>query len=772
MGNSVVNKLEVISKIIFDAKCHIERSRNVNILLCNPSSTSLRLTFHLILRWLLKIKNILFFLVFIFYCPLMSFAQTKISGTISDKQGNPVPGANVFIKDSYDGATSDDNGKFSFMTDETGEKILITTFLGFENYSQKIIPDGKEIILKITLKEKVNELNTVTISAGAFEASDEKKMVILKPLDIVTTAGANGDVYGALQTLPGTQQIGEKEGLYVRGGDASETKTIIDGIVVDNPYFSSVPDVPQRGRFSPFLFKGTSFSTGGYSAQYGQALSSVLILESQDVVEQTQTNVGIMSVGLSAGHNMAFKKSSLTFNGGYTNLKPYMSLFNQNRNWHHPPSASGGSVLYKQKTSSTGMLKAFVNYGYQTLSLNIDDINDASGDTKNFFSMNNSNWFANVSYKEMVGSNWNLFTAFSFSDNKDDIHLDAIPINKHNSLYQGRATLSRSIGKLSIFRFGGEFQKPDITQLYRSYAQLYHENFSAGFAEGDIYITQKLVTRAGIRYEFSDAIKQSNLAPRLSLAYKTGMHSQVSLAYGDFYQTPDKSYLFRKATVDYEKASHYILNYQIISEKRTFRVEGYYKNYRQLIKNVQGTSPFDSVITNTGDGFARGFDIFWRDKQTLKYGDYWISYSYLDTKRNYHNYPISATPSYAAKHTLSIVYKYFFPKLNVQTGITYAFNSGRPYFNPNKPSSEFLSDVTKPYHNLSINASYLTSVFKNFAVVVFSITNAPGIDNVYSYHYSADGTRRVEVGPSSKRFVFLAVFINIGSQKDDSDKYN
>ena len=720
----------------------------------------------------LNVQRLILVLLSIFLCPSILFAQTIISGTVSDKQGKPIPGANVFIKDSYDGASSNENGNFSFATDETGEKILSASFLGFENYSQKVMLEGKEITLKVTLKEKVNELNTVTISAGAFEASDEKKMVILKPLDIVTTAGANGDVYGALQTLPGTQQIGEKEGLYVRGGDASETKTIIDGIAVDNPYFSSVPDVPQRGRFSPFLFKGTSFSTGGYSAQYGQALSSALILESQDVVEQSGTSLGIMSVGLSAGHNIAFKKSSLGFSGGYTNLEPYMSLFNQKRDWKHFPEASAGSVVFRQKTSATGLLKTFVNYGTNKLSLNIADIEDATGETKNFFSLNNNNFFANASYKELVAKNWNLFTAFSFSDNSDQIRFNTVPISYHNSLYQGRATLSRGIGPLSILRFGGEFQKPDIEQTYSSFTQQYNENFIAGFAESDIYITQKLVTRAGLRYEFSDVISKSNVAPRVSLAYKTGKYAQVSLAYGDFYQTPDKSYLFNNRSLEYEKATHYILNYQIVSEKRTFRIEAYYKKYDQLIKKIQGTSVFDSVTTNSGDGFAQGFDIFWRDKQSLKYGDYWISYSYLDTKRDYHNFPISATPAFAAKHTWSIAYKYFFPKLNVQAWITYAYNSGRPYYNPNRPPSAYLSDFTRPYHNLSINASYLTSIFKSFAVVVFSLTNAPGINNVFSYHYSSDGSRRTEVGQAATRFIFLATFINIGSRKDDSDKYN
>jgi len=217
----------------------------------------------------------LFSLLILF--PVISFCQTTISGRITDAKNQPVAGANVTIKDSYDGASADANGAYKFSTSDEGDVIIVASMVGFTSAEKRLHLSGGEVVVNFNLKEASNELNTVTITAGVFEASDEKKMVILSPLDIVTTASSVGDIYGALQTLPGAQPTQEQEGLFVRGGDASEAKTLIDGMLVANPYFSSVPDVPQRGRFSPFLFKGTNFSTGGYSAQYGQAMSSVLV---------------------------------------------------------------------------------------------------------------------------------------------------------------------------------------------------------------------------------------------------------------------------------------------------------------------------------------------------------------------------------------------------------------------------------------------------------------------------------------------------------------
>ena len=138
----------------------------------------------------------------------------------------------------------------------------------------------------------MSELKAVTVISGSFAAGDTKRAAtVLNSIDVATVGGGNADITAAVKTLPGAQQIGEQEGLFVRGGTGDETKQFIDGTLVNNPYYTSVPDLATRGRFSPFLFKGTVFSTGGYSALYGQALSSALILESIDLPERSAANL-------------------------------------------------------------------------------------------------------------------------------------------------------------------------------------------------------------------------------------------------------------------------------------------------------------------------------------------------------------------------------------------------------------------------------------------------------------------------------------------------
>ena len=104
----------------------------------------------------------------------------------------------------------------------------------------------------------------------------------MHPVELVTVGGANGDLYHALQTLPGTQIQGESGRLLVRGGSSDEAQTYIDGMHVLNPYTATGINSPARGRYSTFMFSGVNLESGGAPLEYGEALSAVLPLETKD----------------------------------------------------------------------------------------------------------------------------------------------------------------------------------------------------------------------------------------------------------------------------------------------------------------------------------------------------------------------------------------------------------------------------------------------------------------------------------------------------------
>ncbi|MBC7920253.1 MAG: carboxypeptidase-like regulatory domain-containing protein, partial [Ferruginibacter sp.] len=255
-------------------------------------------------------KRICFFGIFGLFPFTGINAQTVVSGQVTDSKQLPLVGASVYLKGAYEGTATDTAGFFRFTTPQKGVGTLVVSALGYETTERQVGLD-QPVSLRILLRESPSTtLREVVISAGVFEASDEKRGTVLKPLDIVTIAGAGADVFRALQVLPGTSRVGEQEGLFVRGGAASETKAIIDGLIVQNPFFSSVPNVSQRGRFSPFQFKGTALSTGGYSAQYGQALSSILVLNSTDLPARSAFNAGVNLAGVYGGYTQRWNRAA------------------------------------------------------------------------------------------------------------------------------------------------------------------------------------------------------------------------------------------------------------------------------------------------------------------------------------------------------------------------------------------------------------------------------------------------------------------------------
>jgi vitamin B12 transporter len=737
------------------------------------------------MRWLL---------VFMVYFGMFgsSAMSQAVTGVVRDSRGKPVPGANLALKDSYDGGMADSLGRFSFSTTEKGDHTLVVSAIGYKPVEQNIVIENGSARAEIILREEITELKAVVITAGSFEASDKKKTTVLNSIDIVTTASANADVTSAVKTLPGAQQVGEAEGLFVRGGTAAETKIFIDGNLVNNFFYSGTPNIASRGRFSPFIFKGTIFSAGGYSALYGQALSSALILESIDLPEQSSASLSASVIGAGGGYqNLAKnKKSSWGFSFDYTNLSLAFKVLKQKPEYFRLPVYHDGDANFRIKTSRTGMLKY---YGY--FSFNQVGLRNSSIDTINYkeaYSLKNVNFYNNVSYKENFGRKWKLLAGLSYSNNRDKINgslenenneVVSLPgfeyknfnLKTNGNYFNAKSVLEYRLRALSAIRFGSEYNYSSDRIKYTDHAGISYpgvltENIVATFAESDIYLTNSIAAKFGVRAEHSSLLNKTNLAPRISLAYKLGEESQVSMAYGIFYQGPDKRYLPSTSDLDFAKATHYIAQYQQLKGKTTFRVEAFYKNYERLIKTGVINAK-ETAVGSNGYGDAKGFELFWRDKQNIKNFDYWISYSFLDTKRDFANYPKVIQPNFAAKHTASLVMKKFVPALKTQFNASYSYASGRPYYNIRYNTTEnkftiYDEGKTIDYNSLSFSVNYLPNVFNKgatkFNVFVFSITNMLGTKQVYGYSYSYNGMRKEAIVPPTRTFIYLGAFFSFG----------
>ena len=191
-----------------------------------------------------------------------------------------------------------------------------------------------------------------------------------------------------------------------------------------------------------------------------------------------------------------------------------------------------------------------------------------------------------------------------------------------------------------------------------------------------------------------------------------------------------------------------------------------------MVKYDTDFTNFDSNYNNNGSGFARGIDFFWRDSKSIKNFDYWLSYSFLDTERDYKNYLTKAQPNFANTHNLSLVGKYWVDKWRSQVGFSYAHASGRTFTNPNEAG--FLNEKTKAFNSLSLNWAYLISPQK---ILYASVNNVLGYKNINGYQYAntpdinGDFNRRA-LQPAADQFFFVGFFWTISEDKKSSQLDN
>jgi vitamin B12 transporter len=341
--------------------------------------------------------------------------------------------------------------------------------------------------------------------------------------------------------------------------------------------------------------------------------------------------------------------------------------------------------------------------------------------------------------------------------------------------FNAKAVFEKRFEGLSALRFGTEYNHSNDQAKYtlyngQKYPNSIKENLLSGFAETDVYLTNNLAAKLGARMEHSALLEKFNFAPRVSIAQKLGKDGQASLAYGIFYQNPERKYLPSSNELSFAKATHYIAQYQKVTSQVTFRAEVFYKKYEDLLKTTVVNNQ-QMAASNSGYGYAKGFEFFWRDRKSIKNFDYWISYSYLDTKRDFINYPGEIQPSFAAKHTANLVLKKFVSKLKTQFNANYVFATGRPYYNIRYDNASnkyaiFDQGKTIPYNSLSFSVNYVPNVFKQgiakYNVFVFSITNVLGSKQVFGYNYSYNGMRKEAIVPPTKTFIYIGAFLSLG----------
>ena len=661
-------------------------------------------------------------------CRAMS--QTTVTGTITDGR-EPLAGANVFIIGTIDGCLADSLGRFSFQTSKSGELTLRVTFMGFEDYT---LTTSQPTDLVITMRERATAIDEVVVTASTYSFGKSDNFKTMDALDVVMAGNSCGDIVAALQSLPGTQKVGESGKLYVRGGESDECQTFVNGMHVLVPYSTNVENNAVRGRFSPFLFKGINFSLGGYGGEYGQALSSVLPMETTDVATGDKLGVSGSLVDWNLGGTKAFTKSSLSFNADYTSMGLYNALFPDRMNWTRPYRKLSGEGQYKAELSSASVLKTYVGYDLTSVGQHIDERS---------LSLSEHNIYANATLKTNIGRGYSLFTGIANSTVISDID-DALTLGDHYHNVRNEVHLKADIRKVysTVLKMSAgveDYLRHSTNRYDESHYSLDYQLLGA-HADAQLRIIRPLFLNLSARAEYASYDGGWLLMPRATLSYVPNKRFQLSAMIGRYSQTANDDYIAMSGKhLTQSTADHAILSMQYSTPKMLLRIEPYYKKYHHLPLLSKG------IYTADGYGTSRGFDIFIENHSLVRNLTTTLSYSFNDSERLYLDYTQPQTPDYASRHNLRLTLKYAIGKTII--GLAESYASPRHY-----PAGD------TPYYN-SIDAN-LTWLVSPKVIVYTSLNNILGRTNIF--RYNTDGS---PVTATRDRFFYIGIFVSLKNNK-------
>lgn len=675
-----------------------------------------------------------------------------VTGTVVDGEDAPLSRVNVRVQGTLDGDVTDDAGRYRFRTEKTGEPAVVeVSLLGFQTIRKEVlIAPGDTTRVDATLRPKVVQLDEAEVVSNAYTTGDVKGTATLSTLDVVTTPGAAGDIFRAVQTLPGVTKVDDGAGLFVRGGDVSETVVLLDQATVAHPYQYESPTGGFFGSIPPFLTDGTAFSTGGFSARYGNALSAVLAMESRDVPpgSSVEVNAGLASASVGAHLAPAGDDLGVHLSANRSFSDVLFRVNGRGDEYTRPPGGYDVNLGLTARYSDTGQVKAFSYLQNHTVGVRAGERS-----YEGVYSGREVSRMHNLQHSD-VWNGWTLRSSLSLTAFDKDEQFGALDLRTEDRTYKWRFDAETPLGEsaqLSLGhevehienRFRGEVPQADGGLDPKGNAQAINDAFGyrrvGGYAEVDAQLGSAWQLRAGVRGDHLNLTQDVTVDPRLSVRYHLTGSSSLRLATGVYHQFAEP-FRYNPTTgtpgLNPQQARHYILGFRHDADELLARVEGYYKTYDDLV--VEGDA---RNYRNRGGGYARGVDVF------LKSGRFatdrlsgWVSYSFLQSRRVQPRHRSTGVtyeegPSpYDVTHRLTVVGK---AKLTARlsAGATYTVATGRPVTPVEEgiphDGGRYYTPVEGPvggerlprYERLDLNLSYRVPLVDGHDVYVYAAVN-------------------------------------------------
>jgi hypothetical protein len=259
-------------------------------------------------------KRILFVVLFLII-QISSIGQT-IEGKITDFKLNPLAAVNISIIDQSGGLISDKDGFYKVNIKANRSHVIAFSFIGYETEKIRVpmLKKGQKYTLNISLEESNTLLDDIIVKD---QKSRKNNLSRIKTKHVEVIPGSGGGIESVLKTLPGVSSANELSSQYsVRGGNFDENLVYVNGIEVYRPFLIHSGQQEGLSFVNTDLVGSILFSAGGFSAKYGDKMSSVLDIKYKQP-KKTASSLSLSLLGGSAHLEGVSKNRRLSYLLGF-----------------------------------------------------------------------------------------------------------------------------------------------------------------------------------------------------------------------------------------------------------------------------------------------------------------------------------------------------------------------------------------------------------------------------------------------------------------------
>ena len=519
---------------------------------------------------------------------------TTVSGVVKDKEsGETLPFANVFVKDTNIGTTTNADGYFTLFDIPSETSIIQVQYLGYKVETLVLTPEMVKDKITILLMPDNNQLDEVVVSNDSgqqiVKMNKSVSQISLSPKKLASIPNlGEKDIFRAIQLLPGVSGTNESSsGLYVRGGTPDQNLVLLDGFTVyhvDHFY----------GFFSAFnsgAVKDIQLFKGGFPAEYGGRISSVMDLTGKTGnSNKLSLSAGLSLVSANATVEIPIgEKANLLIAGrrSYTDILK-SGLYNSIFDLYNDTDSTNGNNLsnfngFQQNQTQPSFYFYDLNtkFSYKPSDKDIISVSVYNGEDNLDSSRENQNTFGSGTEERTINSdiedllnwgNWgsslrwarqwsdklytNVVGAYSnyFSQRKriNDISIqlaDSTNTNKSglvedNNLkdFTLRIHNEYKVNSKHSLEFGGQLTMNEVDYNYSlndSITVIDQKDkglLKTSYLQDKWSPTQKLNIVGGIRATHFDVTDEIYYEPRLSVSYKVNNKVKFKGAWGKYYQ--------------------------------------------------------------------------------------------------------------------------------------------------------------------------------------------------------------------------------------------